>query len=214
MKTARSQRGGVGRSIVAAAVAGVAAVAMAGVAQAQPGLSQPPWRRLQQGFEDVEPLARSLAIQPVDFRAPVGFEDVYDLGDGRLARIDGGLIAVFPRSTYVRDASGVYPTIPPGTVFYVGMPPGIGRGPDDAFGDGRVGGTVLAARNAGRGPDRRAVASRLVASMPPSTRADSRGVSTDLRPRISDGPASIFGGEAERRRLVGELLGRAREATR
>ena len=89
-----------------------------------PALAQP-WPILLQGHEDADPLGRSLFNQPIDFRAPSGFEQVYDLGDGRLARIDGGLIAVFPRSTYTTGSDGTTPTIPPGTTYYIGTPPGL-----------------------------------------------------------------------------------------
>lgn len=81
-----------------------------------------PWRLVDQGWEDIDPLARSLFHARPDLRSATGFGDVFDLGDGRFARVDGGLVAVFPRSTYVGTLDGLVPTIPPGTVFYIGTP--------------------------------------------------------------------------------------------
>ncbi|MCA9287919.1 MAG: hypothetical protein KDA05_04995, partial [Phycisphaerales bacterium] len=81
-----------------------------------------PWRLIDQGWEDIDPLARSLFHARPDLRSATGFGDVFDLGDGRFARVDGGLVAVFPRSTYAGTVTGLVPTIPPGTVFYIGTP--------------------------------------------------------------------------------------------
>jgi hypothetical protein len=83
-------------------------------------------RPLDQTHEDTGPLRTSLLSQPVDLRQPLGFEQVYRLpgsGTDRLARISGGLAAVFPRSSYVRTAKGDFALVPPGTVFYIGAIP-------------------------------------------------------------------------------------------
>lgn len=83
-------------------------------------------RPLDQTHEDTGPLRTSLLSQPVDLRQPLGFEQVYRLPGSdtdRLARISGGLAAVFPRSSYVRTAKGDFALVPPGTVFYIGAIP-------------------------------------------------------------------------------------------
>lgn len=84
--------------------------------------------RLDQTRQDTGPLSTSLLMQPTDLRVPLDFEDVYRIGgprgDGeRLARISGGLAAVFPRSTYRVTSKGVQAQVPPGTVFYLGSLP-------------------------------------------------------------------------------------------
>lgn len=196
------------RSILASIALTLVAVAPASGQGAS--LAHPPWRRVQQGFDDAEPLARSMAIPRHDLRAPIGFEDVYDLGDGRLARIDGGLIAVFPRSTYERRGEGLTPTIPPGTVFYLGMPPpaapAFGRGPDRAFDGGSDPASL------GRGPMRRAGLGLGHPVGPASTRAGPAPRLDGDRPQRP--AATMFNSEAERRRVVGELLRRAHESHR
>jgi len=62
----------------------------------------------------------------LDMRQPLGFEGVFRLvrpdGTEEFARIDGGLVAVFPRSVCVGGGSAV---TPPGTVFHIG---GLGDG--------------------------------------------------------------------------------------
>ena len=86
--------------------------------------------RVEQGVSDVEPIAHSLMVQPVDLRSSVDFEILfqgtwYDPIVGTrdvFARRQGALTAVFPRSSYVRTESGVIPEIPAGTIFYIGDP--------------------------------------------------------------------------------------------
>lgn len=86
--------------------------------------------RIEQGVSDVEPIARSLLVQPVDLRSSVGFDILYQgtwtdpiLGTREVfARRQGALTAVFPRSSYVLTDQGVIPEIPAGTIFYIGNP--------------------------------------------------------------------------------------------
>ncbi len=75
------------------------------------------------GTQDESPLAKDLRVKQNDLRQPAGFERVYELRgvDGRTvryARINGALIALFPRSQY---ESGM-PAIPGGTTFMIGRP--------------------------------------------------------------------------------------------
>ena len=81
-------------------------------------------RRSTQGLGDTGPLSRDLGR---DSRTPDsnGFTGVYELPrrrgqPRRFARIDGGLIAVFPYSTYEESEYGTAATVPPGTTYYIG----------------------------------------------------------------------------------------------
>lgn len=85
-----------------------------------------PWARLSSqnrpldaGIEDVGPTLTSLRWNPSDLRAPIAFEDVYRDASGQLVRRDGALEAVFPRSSYVADRDGVFPTVPAGVVYRI-----------------------------------------------------------------------------------------------
>lgn len=98
------------------------------------------WRDLQvvdPGVGDVGPLGISTRSLPVDLRSPSGFDRVYRVpgssrGVGgfattpvgeRLARVDGGITAVFDRSEYVQTKKGIRPVFPANTVFYIGDSP-------------------------------------------------------------------------------------------
>lgn len=87
-------------------------------------------RRVAPGFEDVSPIALSQRFEPVDNRATLFAEDVYE-GErpGRFGsseriymRMYGGIVAVFPRGSYVNTPQGAAAAIPPGTVFHLGEP--------------------------------------------------------------------------------------------
>ncbi len=85
-------------------------------------------RAVDQGTEDVGPLARSARVSRLDLRMPTGFDRVYrlespTLGDGapaRYARVSGALIAIFPRSEYQKTAAGTSIMVPAGTIFAIG----------------------------------------------------------------------------------------------
>lgn len=106
---------------------------------------------------DVSPLGVSNALQPLDLRHPTSWERVYEVrrldnaaswrpsyrlgevapapsgwnagaGASWYARANGGLVAVFPRSTYVQTPQGTYADIPPGTVYGIGGVPSSVRG--------------------------------------------------------------------------------------
>jgi hypothetical protein len=72
---------------------------------------------------DTGPLSLSLRELQVDFRGPVGFENIYRVPgyeDDLFMRVDGAIYAVFPQSVYANSQSGPVPLIPHGTIFYIG----------------------------------------------------------------------------------------------
>lgn len=84
-----------------------------------------PLRPVDPMVADTGPLSVSARRLPADLRVPTGFDQVYRVpggGGGDLfARMNGGITAVFPRSTYAPAGSGgALVEIPPGTVFYIG----------------------------------------------------------------------------------------------
>jgi hypothetical protein len=110
-------------------------LAISAIVLAQPALAQlGSLTRVEQGYSDVEPNARSLRVQPLDLRQSVGFDILYkgtwaDPGAAPrdvFARRHGAITAVFPRSSYVQTENGVVPEIPAGTIFYFGdVPPSL-----------------------------------------------------------------------------------------
>lgn len=90
---------------------------------------------VEQGVGDLNPLQTSDRLVPLDLRQPTGWDRVYRLsgdankngGRGLFARIDGGIAAVFPWSTYASTVTGSrMPTVPPGTTYYIGgLPPAL-----------------------------------------------------------------------------------------
>ncbi len=98
------------------------------------------WRDLkvvEPGVGDVGPVATGTRLLPTDLRQPSGFERVYrvpgstrgvyglapsEAGE-RLARVDGAITAVFPRSEYVKTKKGIRPVFPADTIFYIGNSP-------------------------------------------------------------------------------------------
>lgn len=99
-------------------------------AQAPPASRTPP-TPLDQSVADTGPLSTSLRKLDPGLQQPAGFDDVYVVPgrDDLLMRIDGGVVAVFPRSTYMRTRQGTLPLIPPGTTFYIGIPAHLALGP-------------------------------------------------------------------------------------
>ena len=85
----------------------------------------PPLEAIDQQIEDVSALGLSLREVQTSLRHPNTFSELYrsPMDDDHLARIQGGLYAVFPRSTYEVNKNGsVFPGVPAGTVFYIGPP--------------------------------------------------------------------------------------------
>lgn len=114
------------RTAIACTLAmGLAGGAAPGMQPVQP-MNAPSLERLDQARQDTGPLSTSLLMQPTDLRVPLDFEDVFRIGGPggeRLARISGGLAAVFPRSTYRVTSKGLQVQVPPGTVYYLGSLP-------------------------------------------------------------------------------------------
>jgi len=83
--------------------------------------TQPEARAVEQGVEDVSPLAQSTRHNPKDFRRPTDFEKVYEITtpDGKTAfvRVDNGIAAVFSRSDYSNQGDALFP---PNMVFHIG----------------------------------------------------------------------------------------------
>lgn len=79
---------------------------------------------VDQGLADLHPLAASLRVDTAAHPATDDFVNVYadPALPGRYIRSSGAIHAVFPQSTYAVSNGGVVPTIPPGTVFYFGLP--------------------------------------------------------------------------------------------
>jgi hypothetical protein len=94
-------------------------------------------QRVEQGVADLGPGSTSLRQPPAQLGLPTDFAGVYRIPEtanspyaGWYARVAGmgGLVAVFPRSTYRQNPDGSYTaTLPPGTKFLVGGVP-IGGG--------------------------------------------------------------------------------------
>lgn len=81
--------------------------------------------RVEQGFEDVSPLAHSLERFAPEFRAPSGFDAVYRVpGEpDLLMRQSGAVRAVFGRSEYTRTRFGLRADVPAGAIYTIGEPP-------------------------------------------------------------------------------------------
>jgi hypothetical protein len=116
-----------------------AAAAIGGIAKAQVLYLEP----IDAGSEDVNSLRISLHEPRADLRVPVDFERVYRVrGDSKLlgsgteemyARVSNGLVAMFPKSTYVAS-SARYPTLPPGTIWLLGASTHVGAAPRSSEG--------------------------------------------------------------------------------
>lgn len=83
------------------------------------GQDEDRFREISPGFADVNPQMADGLFRPVDLRAPMGFDRLYEIvgSDGLYARRSGAVTAVFDRSVYARDASAL---VPPGTIYYLG----------------------------------------------------------------------------------------------
>lgn len=86
----------------------------------------PMLQRVDPALSDVSPLGDSLreVNMQADLRAPTGFQHVYRVPgrDDLLMRASGGVYAIFPQSTYLQTGQGMAATVPPGTVYSIGMP--------------------------------------------------------------------------------------------
>jgi hypothetical protein len=214
------------------ACCGMCCVAVAAPLQAQsppPSPSSPPpaprLKSLDQSVEDTGPLSRSFRVPPTDLRGPSGFQQVYRVPgqEELLMRGSGELFAVFPYSSYLPTRRGLVPTIPAGTVFYIGLPMEPNFPPP--VGAARVNGQPPAARTLP--PDRAQYDQRIstqrhdqvesrvpedVAVMaPPALSRPTREAQT----RFGGEPAAtVLTDETYRAQRIGELLSEAAKAYR
>ncbi len=91
------------------------------MAQQEPVVGLQP---VEQTVADGGPLSTSLRWVEYGLREPYGFKQLYQLpiGEQNYVRRNAGLWAVFPRSLYITTRNGVSPSIPAGTVYYIGGP--------------------------------------------------------------------------------------------
>lgn len=90
-------------------------------------------REITPGGRDVGPMSRATPVRRVDMRLTDGFRSLFETPDGQFVRVQGAVHAVFPRSVY----QGGQAVVPPGTVFYIGLPPWAQSAvppPDDTLG--------------------------------------------------------------------------------
>jgi len=101
-------------------------LAAAATAHAQPANDSGELRleRIEQGFEDISPLAHSLERFAPEFRSPSGFEAVYRVpGESDLLmRQSGAIRAIFGRSEYTRTRFGLRADVPAGAIYAIGEP--------------------------------------------------------------------------------------------
>ncbi len=211
------------RASAALALAASIALAQERLGQPRPfGQSNPPMRVMDAGVNDVSALAASTRLIPVDLRAPMDFDRVFQVtgpggrletrpatldsptSSGVFARVSGGLSYVFPRSTYIQTRLGDLPTLPPGGHYQLGLP-----GQESI---GRPGGPV--------GPMSRAVSAQaampvaatpvltttrfMTGSLEPSASSESQTAPPERPP-----PKSLWLDEAYRRTRVSALLDQA-----
>jgi len=97
-------------------------LAAIGVLALLAAVPQPELREVDEGFEDVSPLASPTHQKPKDLRKPSGFDKVYEIttptGETAFVRIDNGLVAIFNRSDYLAGTDVAF--IPPNTRFHIG----------------------------------------------------------------------------------------------
>jgi hypothetical protein len=181
------------------------ALALATVPQAErEGL-----RRVAPGYEDFSPIALSRQLEPVDNRATLFAEDVYE-GErpGRFGsservyvRMYGGIVAVFPRSSYVDTPWGVEAEIPAGTVFHLGSAAealaGAAPGPAPSARPGQV-------------SLRQNLAADTGSAAPAAGRESLRPIAGEQEAA----PPSIFTSEPYRQRRMAALLAEAARAER
>ena len=185
------------------------------------------WRDLQvvdPGVGDVGPLGISTRSLPIDLRNPSHFDRVYRVpGSSRgvnglsstptgekLARVDGGITAVFDRSEYVQTKKGIRPVFPANTIFYIGHSPLLDL-PDAARPHERSVNAVSYAINA--------QASTLDAALPRNSAAQpadfrvhpgdellSQEAARPLKPDAPEPVANVFTDEQFRRTRIRSLL--------
>lgn len=162
--------------------------------------------RVDQGFEDVSPLAHSLRWIEPEYRQPRGFDSVYAVpgAPGVLMRRDGALRALFQRSEYVQTRFGTEALVPTGTIYSIGEP-------SAELLTSLAGGVTTTRSLASPGgiTHDRAPASggSRVSPLRVSNRYDPNAVSAAVHPLLADVPVSVWTSEPVRRRRVAALIG-------
>jgi len=162
--------------------------------------------RIEQGFEDVSPLATSLEQYHYQLRQPSGFESVYRVPgtEGLLMRRSGAVHAIFERSEYVNTRYGDYAVAPPGTIYSIGAPSdellaSMSTGPRSLL----SGATGLGTRNEHVSDLR--ISNRVGAALSATPDDEPLGVGT--RSTMSERP-SVWTHDVERRRRLDALFQR------
>ncbi|HZW07248.1 MAG TPA: hypothetical protein VFF65_08995 [Phycisphaerales bacterium] len=121
--------------LACAAVAGVVLAQPPGGGGASPtapgrGLTVKDFVRVEQGRGDAGGLGTSLAKGPATVGTPGDFSGVYQIPEdadspyaGWYARVQGAVIAVFPRGDYVSTEGGMAARIPANTRYFIGSVP-------------------------------------------------------------------------------------------
>lgn len=168
-------------------------------------------RRVAPGYEDWSPVALSQRFEPVDTRATLFFEDVYEgerpgpfgATERVYLRMHGGVVAVFPQGNYIETPWGVEAAIPPGTVFHLGTPEeALGAAAPGAMGEAPAAprpGQVSLREDLSVSADR--------AAAPSVTAARQDAPAADIPE-----PPSIFTSEPYRQRRMASLLAEAARA--
>jgi len=170
-------------------------------------------------YADVSPLALSQRVLRADLRVPTGFDRVFRIGvpggETRFARIDRGVTAIFPRSTYTPTESGLLATIPPGTIFSIGgdLRALLPKAPPANGGAERMGSVSqfvdrFADRSALSVPESTAVVLRPRVSGPAIDAAHRSTREMDGTPAQTRGPETIWTSDLYRQRRIAALLAR------
>lgn len=88
---------------------------------------------VDQGIADLSPLSVSTRVIPRDLRTPTGFDRLFLIapgasfrgnasGQSQFARMNGGITATFPQSSYLETQLGAIPQVSANTVYWIGNP--------------------------------------------------------------------------------------------
>lgn len=191
--------------------------------------------------QDASSASTSLQSVPIDLRSPMRFERVFAVGrePGNLrggtmlsfggsrvaassvpldtsrtqwfARVDGAILALFPRSVYNETSQGTFAEVPAGTIFAIGRPPAHLLGEEARPMPAASMHDVLESRPIAAPMGRSAQGARPVLAALVDDAADASSEATQSVPL----PTSVFRNDEYRaRRVRGLLLQAASEPTR
>ncbi|HYE63514.1 MAG TPA: hypothetical protein VD997_16105 [Phycisphaerales bacterium] len=201
------------------------------------------WTPTEPTVGDMNPVGTSQRAMPVDLRVGSGFDRLYKLdarprffggsgGGGWAAgdsdyymRMNGGVMAVFPRSSYAMTRRGLLTEVPPGTVFSIGGNVNKLMGAQPGINEPRVPGQNFVDRSAKPGspndpvPDQERARPAPPERPEPPQRANNQAPrdgaaapGNEVRSSANTAPApgpSIWWDESYRQQRVGQLLDRA-----